>query len=147
MLSFGLTYTIQIWYIILWSNFHSEYEIYLSNFIFNLYLDILKSFPLHKRDKINNRVNKRVKKVSKRFQNYQSLPILQGCWKNWYIILLYICKKGVRIVHIYYTWSSKFLFRWNFKLNVLYPFPISIHIRKSLPNIHGYGIYLIQKRL
>ena len=34
---------IHIWYIILWSNFHSEYEIYLSNFIVNLY--ILKSFP------------------------------------------------------------------------------------------------------
>ena len=41
----SLDYIIHIWYIILWSNFHSEYEIYISNFIVNLYLDILKSFP------------------------------------------------------------------------------------------------------
>ena len=101
---------------------------------------------MHKRDKITVQTDlcskqqgeQKGKIVSKRFQNYQSLPIWQGCWKNWYIILLYICKIGVRIVHIYYTWSSKFLFRWNFKLNVLYPY-LSIHIRKSLPNIHRYG--------
>ena len=110
---------------------------------------------MHKRDKITVQTDlcskqqgeQKGKKVSKRFQNYQSLPILQGCWKNWYIILLYICKIGVRIVHIYYTWSSKYLFRRNFKLNVLYPFPIWIHIWKSLPNIHRYGIYLYKKAL
>ena len=99
----SLDYIIHIWYIILWSNFHSEYEIYLSNFIVSLY--ILKSFPLHKRDKITVQTyllcskqqgEQKGKIVSKRFQNYQSLPILQGCWKNWYIILLYICKIGVR---------------------------------------------------
>ena len=85
---------------------------------------------MHKRDKITVQTDlcskqqgeQKGKIVSKRFQNYQSLPILQGCWKNSYIILLYICKIGVRIVHIYYTWSSKYLFRRNFKLNVLYPY-------------------------
>ena len=37
-----------------------------------------------------------------------------------------------------FTRYSKYLCRWNSKLNVLYPY-LSIHIRKSLPNIHRYG--------